>query len=370
VRARAKSGSVVLDKRIRTWNFFWWEAGKRRSKVIGPLRDFPTKAAAWKAAKPLRDAVECGNRLSAPTVEGLVRRYRHEKMPKRIDTRRAYDVWLRNHIVPKWGACVLTEIQARPVELWLRSLSLAPKSKAHIRGLLSALWDFAMWSGDVPVQRNPMELVAIAGASRRKRQPRTLTTAEFQDFVRYLVEPFRTMALLCVCLGLRISECLGLRWSDVNWLEGKLRVERGIVCQIVSDVKTTESRKQLSIDSGLLDALKVWRQTTQFAAPDDWMFASPVQLGRLPWSYDQVWRVYQKAAKAAGLLPLATHSLRHTFRSWLDSVGTPVGVQQRLMRHADIRTTMNIYGDAMTEDMTEAYGKVVELALNGRDNGR
>lgn len=49
--------------------------------------------------------------------------------------------------------------------------------------------------------------------------------------------------------------------------------------------------------------------------------ASPVQLGRLPWSYDQVWRVYQKAAGIGGL---GTHS-RHTYRSWLDAVGTPVG---------------------------------------------
>jgi hypothetical protein len=41
------------------------------------------------------------------------------------------------------------------------------------------------------------------------------------------------------------------------------------------------------------------------------MFASPVQLGRLPWSYDQVWRVYQKAAGSAGIGKVGTHSLRH-----------------------------------------------------------
>jgi integrase len=171
------------------------------------------------------------------------------------------------------------------------------------------------------------------------------------------------MALLCCCLGLRISECLGLKWCDVDWLKGTLRVERGIVCQKVDDVITTESRKQLAIDRGLLELLKTWKQTTQFSAPDDWMFASPVQLGRLPWSYDQVWRMYQKAAAKAGIGRVGTHCLRHTYRSWLDSLGTPVGVQQRLMRHADIRTTMNIYGDAVSEDMARAHGKVVRLAL-------
>jgi integrase len=61
----------------------------------------------------------------------------------------------------------------------------------------------------------------------------------------------------------------------------------------------------------------------------------------------------------------SSHTFRHTYRTWLDSVGTPVGVQQKLMRHSEIRTTMNVYGDAVTPDMAEAHGKIVGLALNG-----
>jgi hypothetical protein len=52
---------------------------------------------------------------------------------------------------------------------------------------------------------------------------------------------------------------------------------------------------------------------------------------------------------------------------WIDAVGTPVGVQQKLMRHSDIRTTMNIYGDAASADMREAHSKIVGLALNGTE---
>ena len=143
-------------------------------------------------------------------------------------------------------------------------------------------------------------------------------------------------------------------------------MERGIVCQVVDEVKTAESRRALHIDNEMLNTLKLWKQTTQFCGPEDWMFASPVQLGRLPWSYDQVWRMYQKASAKGGIGRLGTHSLRHTYRSWLDAVGTPVAVQQKLMRHADIRTTMNIYGDVVTDEMAQAHSKVVGLALNGR----
>jgi integrase len=317
-----------------------------------------------RAAEPLRCSISSTATGITLVVADVVQHYRTEKMPTRADTRRSYDVWLRNYILPRWGNLSFAELQARPVELWLQSLPLAPKSKAHIRGVISLLWDYVMWKGDLLIQRNPMELVTIRGASKRKTQPRSLAVGEFQQFTQHLEEAFRLMALLCCCLGLRISECLALKWRDVDWIDGKLTVERSIVCQNVDDVKTAESRKRLVIDRELLSALQVWKQVTRFSDHEDWIFASPVQAGALPYSYDQVWRKYQAAAEAAGIGRLGTHSLRHTYRTWLDSVGTPVGVQQRLMRHADIRTTMNVYGDAVTADMAEAHGKIVGLALN------
>ena len=62
--------------------------------------------------------------------------------------------------------------------------------------------------------------------------------------------------------------------------------------------------------------------------------------------------------------------MRHTYRSWLDAVGTPTAVQQKLMRHADIRTTMNTYGDVVTNEMAEAQGKVASLAVNSTQTAR
>jgi integrase len=92
------------------------------------------------------------------------------------------------------------------------------------------------------------------------------------------------------------------------------------------------------------------------------MFASPVQIGRLRFSYAGVWRALRKAAAEAGIRHISSHSFRHTFRSWLDEVGTPLGVQKRLMRHADIRTTMG-YGASAEGEMRQAHEKIVRLAL-------
>jgi len=142
--------------------------------------------------------------------------------------------------------------------------------------------DYAMWSGAVPVQTNPIALVTVKGCSKRTRQPRSLSVDQFQGLGAQLKEPFKTMALLSLCLGLRVSELLALRWRDVDWLNGKLNVERGIVNQIVDDVKTDGSRRLMTLDHELIAILETWRQNSQFQTDEDWIFASPLKVGRLP----------------------------------------------------------------------------------------
>jgi len=119
-------------------------------------------------------------------------------MPTRYSTRRGYESWLSNYILPKWGEVSLNDVQARPVELWLQSLQLSPTSSLHIRGLLRVLWDHALWRGSVPTVRNPMELVSVRGATQRLRKPRNLSTEQFQSLLGQFSnnECFRTFVLL------------------------------------------------------------------------------------------------------------------------------------------------------------------------------
>ena len=256
-RIRKQFGSVVFDKRIRTWNFIWWEDRKRRSKVIGALRQFPTKASAWRAARSVAGAMEhrVGQDTRLLTVNSLVNSYRSEKMPQRFSTRRSYESWLQNHILPRWGQSPITDVQARPVELWVQSLALAPKSRVHVRGILSILWDYAMWRGDVPIQRNPMELVSIRGATKRTRKPRSLSVEEFHALFGTLGDDlcWRTLLLVTISFGLRISETLGLKWKDIDWLGKRLSIERGVVKQVVGEVKSLHSARTMVIADSLLE---------------------------------------------------------------------------------------------------------------------
>lgn len=72
------------------------------------------------------------------------------------------------------------------------------------------------------------------------------------------------------------------------------------------------SSRTLTIANDLLDVLKLWKQTTQFSSNEDWIFASPAQIGRLPWSYTGVKEELQRAADAAGIGQLRSHTFRHT----------------------------------------------------------
>jgi len=84
----------------------------------------------------------------------------------------------------------------------------------------------------------------------------------------------------------------------------------------------------------------------------------------MPYYLNAVQRDYIiPAGKRAGLGMIGWHTLRHTYRSWMDNNGTPLGIQKDLMRHTDIKMTMNGYGSAMPEAMREANSAVVRMVI-------
>jgi len=360
---RHTNGSVRYDKRRKTWNYLWYDGPTRRSRRIGTKQEFPTKAAAWKAVERLETITR--KAADGETVRSVAARYEVERMPSRHSTARVYRGVLKNHVLPKWGDAPIQDIQPRPVELWLRGLPLSGKSKTHVRSMMHSIVEFAMWAGMLEISRNPISLVRNIGATGRVRHARSLTVEQYQALRGKLQEPFATMSLLCVCLGLRISEALALKWSDVDWLGSRLSVRRAIVNKHVDDCKTKGSARTFALAGDLLNCLKVLKQSTKFSAPDDWVFASPFKLGRLPFSYTGTRQELTRAAKLAGIGAISSHAFRHTFRTWLGELKTPIAVQQQLMRHSDIRMTMNTYGTVFDDVVDSAGEKVAILAFGG-----
>jgi integrase len=325
------------------------------------LRDWPTKADAVRANEHLLNLYN-KTVTEVPTVQALVESYRTEAMPERKSTRRGYQTWLKNYILPRWGASKLTEVKPDPVERWFRELPLSSKTKRNIKGILTILWTFGMKKEFVPLGRNPMDLVTIRKQKgEKKRLPmKDLTAEQFQALLKTLESnpELQTMVIVTLSSGLRISETRGLQWQDVDWLAKSVTLVRGVVKQDVDDVKTEDSARTMPLADGVITVLAQWKQVSEFTRPNDWIFASPWKVGRQPVCYSWIWENLSIAGKAAGIGHLSSHAFRNAYRTWLDAIGTPLGVQQKMMRHADIRTTMNHYGTALKADMRKASDAV------------
>jgi integrase len=361
-RPSKKDGSVFVFRwRQRTPGGFM-----KQTELIGPVSVLKTKTNAWRAIAHRKLEINReDSKARTVTVNTLVARYLQEELPElRHSTANAYRSYLVNHIQLRWGNHPIGKIKPLAVELWLKQLDLAPRTKGHLQNILRLLWNCAMRWELVELGENPMKLVRVRGGRKRQKEPRVLTGVECERLLSILDDPYRTMVILDLATGLRCSELFALKWCVVVWDDLTLLVRRGIVNGIVGDVKTEYSRAGMPLDPALAEILLRWQRTTKFNTPEDWVFASPFKAGTTPW---QPWKVLQRhigsAALRCGIGNIGWHTFRHTFRSFLDETGAPIKVQQELMRHADIRTTMNIYGKAMEKSKREAHSKVVRLVL-------
>ncbi len=378
-RERRQDGTVFLDKRIGVWYFQFYREGHRKQRPIGSLSDYPTKTKAIKAAVDagFREQInsEVRVRQKDHTFATIAQRYMIEWMPPRHG---GYTNWLNNHVIPKWGDLLLEEIEPLQVYHWIKDLRhaedsprwkkgdpLAGKTKAHIKGAMRQVFEFAMLAGLFPIQRNPMELVKVEGASKRTRKLRILTYEEWTSFIANVTkEPQRTAIITCMCLGIRREEIWALKWMDFDFNVGTVMMERVIVGGEVHDkLKTEASEAPLPLDPALVALLLAWRDRSEFNKDSDWVWASPHVAGEMPLYFNAVQRDYIiPAAVKAGLGKIGWHCFRHTYRSWLNAAGTPLGVQKDLMRHSNISMTTG-YGAGVDSAMREFNSRVVKRAI-------
>jgi integrase len=275
-RQRYQNGSLTKKTRIRgddVWEFRYYETTtegqrRRRSVLIGSIARFPTRADAFREVEPIRLRLNVESKLGGPvTISALVTRYIEQELPERHLTRRSYLSSLNKWITPRWGDYVLDDVKTVAVEQWLRSLQLIPKSKAHIRSLMHLFYQNARrWEMAV---RNPLELVRQS--SRRLRIPRVLTEGEIRSLFEQLLEPYNTMVLVAACLGLLVSEIVGLQWGDFNWENMTVLIQRGVVQCRVGETKTETSSRPLPINPGLAARLLELEPIVIYPRLRDWL---------------------------------------------------------------------------------------------------
>ena len=122
-------------------------------------------------------------------------------------------------------------------------------------------------------------------------------------------------------------------------LKPSVPVQRGIVHGRISDMTTEYSSDELPSDESFAESLLEWRSMAP-KVEGDWIFVN-LTTGK-PYHSSTIQQDFLRpAGKIDFKDELGWHTFRRSYRSILDAAGAPIGVQQQLMRHGQVSTTMN-----------------------------
>jgi integrase len=216
---------------------------------------------------------------------------------------------------------------------------------------------------------------AIERPRRAREEMRTLTVPEIGRLLDCLDGSWAKPIIgLLLSTGLRRSEALGLKWSDVKLERGELAVRRSyhkLVGNVtaLAEPKTTRSRRTLALDKGTLRLLadhrvrmvRDWALLGRHVHDEDFVFA---RMDGTPWPPMSVSQAFRRAAAREGI-KVRLHDLRHTNASLLLHAGVNARVISARLGHASAAFTLNVYSHLMPDsdrDAAEKLGTVLDGA--------
>jgi integrase len=198
------------------------------------------------------------------------------------------------------------------------------------------------------------------------REPDVVTPTEFQALLKELSLRERAAVMLAGSTGLRRSELFALRWNDINFFTMEVGVNRSVVRNHFGETKTEASKKPVPLNEAVRDVLAEWRAESPYNTDGDFLFPSLRKNGTQPMLPDMMLKkTIRPALERAGVTDkvIGWHSFRHSLATNLRSLGVDVKVAQELLRHANSRTTMDIYTQAVSADKRDASKRQIELLL-------
>jgi integrase len=358
------------------------ETGARaRSRVA--LGGFARKGDAEDA---LEDAIEAARRGWRGPSRVTLSDYLHNEWLPGVDlelavtTAALYRTIAEAYVIPRLGgrrldtlsSADLTRLYAELLESGGRGgRALAPRTVRHVHTTLRKALADAVEARLIPY--NPAE-AAKAPRRTETREPAVWTPEQVRAFLAVAIED-RLAALwtLAASTGMRRSELLGLRWSDLNLDMGDLSVRQVWVAygktHALKEPKTEASRRTMPLSPAAVLALRRHRKSQQgerFAAGPAYESSGLVFTDELGAALppDQVSAAFRRIAKAAGLPPLTLHGLRHTFATVGLDAGVDVLYVAELLGHSTPSVTMNIYQHVRRDRLTGAASAIAD-ALSG-----
>ncbi len=282
-----------------------------------------------------------------------------------------YRIIITKHVVPYIGGTRLakvTPLQVARLYSTLAQAGLSPRRRQMVHGLLhKAFGDAHRWG---LIASNP---AASVDAPKREHKERHLWTPEqVVAFLSAVVEgqggQYGYLFGFLLASGCRLGEALGLRWSDVDFAAGTVRIERQVV-QIGNAFhegppKTKAGVRDITLPAWGLELLR--RQRAQVAA---WRMQSvrvfPARTGATP-ERANVRRALCETCDRLGLPRIRVHDLRHLSLSLLAMAGVPVKVTQARAGHSSPNITMAVYTHALGDADRQAAQALESLATGRR----
>lgn len=329
----------------------------KRSEVVAKVRTLEAK----------RDAGLADAGGKAPTVQAWLEHWLDNIASNRVRPRtlESYRANVNRQLVPTLGHHRLDRLQPEHLEAAYRSLldrGLSPTTVLRAHRVLSRALKVAMQRGRI--SRNVATLVDPPPV-KRAEIAKPLTLHEAKQVLAVAADQRNAARwTVALALGLRQSEALALRWSDLDLETGTLSVRRSLHRVaggglVYEEPKSARSRRTLALPEQLVNALirhreaqldereiagSVWEE-------HDLVFAQPN--GR-PIDRHADWKGWRDLLNSAGVRSVRLHDARHTAATLLLSAGIHPRVVMELLGHSQMRTTTDTYSHVMPALAREA----------------
>ncbi len=270
----------------------------------------------------------------------------------------SYRTLADRHVIPALGAVPLSDLTAQAVSAWQADMlrkpgrggrALSLKRVANARMMLHTALQEAVRLG--VISSNPVARVRPPKQTPKKVEGFTLVQVEA---LTATAEGHRLEALFATAwqTGMRMGELLGLRWTDVDFDAGTVRVEATAASTggpvFIQTPKTEAGTRTLALPPPTMAAIRAHRARQaqeRLKAGKAWQdrgLVFPTSKGTpiMPTSLEKTWYAVRDRA---GLPPFGFHSLRHTYASLALSSGVALEMVSENLGHKNPGFTKRVY---------------------------
>ena len=245
----------------------------------------------------------------------------------------------------------------------------------HYLSVINRIFKYAVLM-DI-LDSNPFDKVIKPKSRQTQRKGNFLTKEELKEFLKLAqnttLSYFFPLVHLMSYTGLRQGEALALKWSDIDFENKKITVNKTAARikekQTLQTPKTKNSKRVISIDPATLSILRSWKKDQikiyfkngkHFEGDDNFIFTNE----RGEWVHIHNFiRYFKRFIADHKLKPITPHGLRHTHASLLFSAGVePKNISDRL-GHSTVQITLDLYTHITEEQRTDTVEKLLEYMV-------